>query len=58
MRIGYAQSKTTRSSIRHLLQENDVPYPQLLEEQLGNLYKGLKRQIAFDVQDGKIDRTT
>jgi hypothetical protein len=50
--IGYGQSNTTRTSIRHLFREYDVPYPALLAEQLGNFFKGLKRHMASDTQSG------
>jgi hypothetical protein len=50
--IGYSQSKGTCTSIRHLFREYDLPYPELLAEQLGNLSKGLKPQMASDIQSG------
>jgi hypothetical protein len=55
MPIGYAQANTTRTAICHLFREYDFNYSTFLEEQLGNLFKGLKRKFASDVQDGLLD---
>jgi hypothetical protein len=55
MRIGYSQNNTSQTAVRHLFREYNVPYLPLLKEELCILFKGLKRQIASDVQDGIID---
>jgi hypothetical protein len=60
IRIGYAHSNNTCISICQLFPEYNEPYAALLAEQLGNLFKGVKRQMASNIQSGitalKIDK--